>query len=325
MTYHCHSTLADIVKEGFSPAGLRLLTGGKKQFPHRLPYRRADISTVQREKAEHMSISGVQDKISVRLNAGALIPVGTDGEYILKPVPSRLLPQLEADVPANEHLTMQIASQVFRIPTAANACIYLADNSMAYIARRFDRRNGHKIAQEDFCQLSERSPESHGKNYKYESSYQEIGRLLKTYCRAYAIEIEKLFRLILFNYVFSNGDAHLKNFSMHESPYGDYVLTPAYDLICTSLHFPDESRTAMPLFDEYESSFFARNRFYGAEDFLHLADIYGIQPKRAERIVRSFHNERDNAMGLIERSFLSDEAKADYRNRLDDRLFAIRM
>ena len=325
MTRHCHCTLADIKQEGFSPAGLRLLTGGRKQFPHKLPYRRADISTLQLEKAEHMSISGVQDKISVRLRSGALQPVDTDGEYILKPVPSRPIPRLEADVPANEHLTMQIASQVFRIPTAANACIHLADGSMAYIVRRFDRINGARIPQEDFCQLSERSPESHGKNYKYESSYEEIGRLLRTYCKAYAVEIEKLFRLILFNYVFSNGDAHLKNFSMHESSYGDYVLTPAYDLVCTSLHFPEEPRTAMPLFEEYESTSFARNGFYGAEDFLHLADIYGIQPKRAVQILTAFPQARDKALNLIDRSFLSDAAKADYAHRLDDRLQALHM
>jgi serine/threonine-protein kinase HipA len=272
-----------------------------------------------------MSISGVQDKISLKLESGNLVPVDVDGEYILKPTPSRPLPRFEAEVPANEHLTMQIASQVFGIVTAANACICLADESMVYVVRRFDRRNGVRIPQEDFCQLSERSPESHGKSYKYDGSCEEMGRILRSHCKAYAVEIEKLFRLVVFNYVLSNGDAHLKNFSLHESPYGDYVLTPAYDLVCTSLHLPEESRTAIPLFDEYESTFFAKNGFYGAEDFLHLASLYGIQPKRAERILLAFPMGRDNAASLIERSFLSDDAKVDYSRRLDDRLLAIRI
>lgn len=325
MPYRCHSTLADVKAEGFSAAGLKLLTGGKRKFPHRLPYRRSDISAVQLEKADRMSISGVQDKISVRLERGELVPVDADGEYILKPVPSRPLPRFETDVPANEHLTMQIAAQVFKIPTAANACVYLKDKSMACVVKRFDRRGGQKVPQEDFCQLSSRSPESHGNSYKYDGSYEETGHILRDHCQAYAVEIEKLFRLILFNYVFSNGDAHLKNFSLYESPYGDYVLTPAYDLVCTSLHIPNETRTAIRLFDGFESQFYARNGFYGAEDFRHLASLFGIQHHRAEGILLSFPQRRDKATDLISRSFLTDGAKADYAARFEDRLLAIRI
>ena len=324
MSYHCHCTLSDVKREGFSLAGLKLLTGGRKRFPHRLSYGRSDVSVVQQERAESMSISGVQDKISVRLEKGDLVAVDGGGEYILKPLPSRPLPKFEADVPANEHLTMQIAAQVFKIPTAANACIFLNDETMAYVVRRFDRREGRKIAQEDFCQLSARSPESHGTNYKYDGSYEEVGRVLRENCKAYRIEIEKLFRLIVFNYVFSNGDAHLKNFSMCESPYGDYVLTPAYDLVSTSLHLPNESRPALDLFDEYESRFHAANGFYGAEDFLYLAGVFGIPQVRAERTLSSFPEGSARAMALIGRSFLSDDAKADYAARFKDRLQAIR-
>lgn len=325
MSYRCHSILAEVKDEGFSPVGLKLLTGGKRKFPHRLLYGRVDISTVQLETAERMSISGVQDKISVRLVRGELIPVDVAGEYILKPVPSRPLPRFEADVPANEHLTMQIAAQVFKIPTAVNACVYLKDDSMAYVVKRFDRRDGQKVPQEDFCQLSSRSPESHGNSYKYDGSYEEMGRILRVYCKAYAVEVEKLFRLIVFNYAFSNGDAHLKNFSLHESPYGDYVLTPAYDLVCTSLHLPNETRTAIGLFDDFESQFYTQNGFYGATDFFHLANLFGIQHKRAERILLSFPQAHDRVIGLINSSFLSDDAKTDYTARYEDRLLAIRI
>ena len=325
MHYRCHSTLVPMEEEGFSPVGLKLLTGGKRKFPCRLPYRRADISTVQFETADRMSISGVQDKISMCLVRGQLTPVASAGEYILKPVPSRPLPRFEADVPANEHLTMQLAAQRFGIRTAANACLSLEDGSLAYVVKRFDRRDDRKIPQEDFCQLSARSPESHGKNYKYDGSYEETGRILSAHCGAYPVEVEKLFRLIVFNYVFSNGDAHLKNFSLHESPYGDYLLTPAYDLVCTSLHIPNESRTAIDLFDDFESAFYFQNGFYGAEDFLHLAELFGIQHRRAKDILLSFSKEHDSVIDLISRSFLSDDAKSDYRTRYEDRLSAIHL
>lgn len=323
MEHRCHSTLADIQREGFSSAGLKLLTGGNRKFPHRLPFTREDITTVQVEAVEHMSISGVQDKISLRLERGNLVPVKSNGQYILKPVPSLIVPKFAKDIPANEHLTMQIASQVFSISTAANACVYLKDDSMAYVTRRFDYRDGAKVSQEDFCQLSSRSPESHGKSYKYSGSYEEAGRIIREYCKAYIVEIEKLFRLITFNYVFSNGDAHLKNFSLHETPYGDYVLTPAYDLICTSMHFPDESRTALDLFDEYESPLYLRNGYYGKDDFLMLAEIYGIQKPRGQRTLASYGDKTNEVLELVDRSFLSAEARDDYRRRFKDRLKAV--
>ena len=53
------------------------------------------------------------------------------------------------------------------------------------------------------------------------------------------VEIEKYFSLVVFNFLFSNGDAHLKNYSLLESSIGDYLLSPAYDLINTKLHVDD--------------------------------------------------------------------------------------
>jgi serine/threonine-protein kinase HipA len=317
------STLADIRHEGYSRVAGRQLAGANRAFPYRLTFNRTDVIEFRMKTAEHMSISGVQDKISLKLVRGKLVPTEKDGEYILKPVPSADIPLFKNDVPANEHLTMQVASQVFGIATAVNACIFFADGDLAYVTRRFDRRAGSKIGQEDFCQLSNRSEETAGKNYKYDVSYEEVGRILKRRCKAYPVEAEKLFARIVFNYVFSNGDAHLKNFSLYESEFGDYILTPAYDLISTSLHFPDEGRTALHLFDAFESESFRLNAFYKRQDFLKLAELYGINAGRAGRYISQFADKKGRMLDLIGRSFLSDRAKADLRTRLDDRLKAI--
>jgi len=321
----CLSTLAEISREGYSPAAERLLAGGQRKFPHRLTFNRQDVIEFRMKSAEHMSISGIQDKISLKLTRGKLLPTEKDGEYILKPVPSADIPKFKIDIPANEHLTMQIASQVFRISTAVNAAIYFADGELSYITRRFDRRAGIKLAQEDFCQLSNRTEETAGRNYKYSGSYEEAGRILKQYCRVYPVEIEKLYMRIVFNYVISNGDAHLKNFSLIESEFGDHVMSPAYDLICTSLHFPDEARTALDLFDEFETESFARNAFYTRPDFIKLAEYYGMNIKRTERLLDQFCAKRTEVLDLIQRSLLSQQAKADYCARLDDRLTALAM
>ena len=282
---------------------------------------RAELVEVQVRQVEHMSISGVQDKISLRLERGQLVPAQTGGEYILKPVPSATIPHFRDDVPANEHLTMQLAGQLFAIPVPANACVYLRDGELAYVVRRFDRRpDGEKVAQEDFCQLLGRTEDTHGRNYKYDATCEELARVLKRFCQAYPVEVEKLFHRVLFNYLFSNGDAHLKNFSLQQGEDGDYVLTPAYDLLCTSMHFPGESRTALELFDTLESAHVAANGFYGAADFLKLADVYGIKANRARRNLERFAARQAEVEALIAASFLSAAARADYLTRFRDRL-----
>lgn len=49
------------------------------------------------------------------------------------------------------------------------------------------------------------------------------------------VNMERFFTLVVFNYIFANGDAHLKNFSLILDGQ-DYSLAPAYDLLNTSLH-----------------------------------------------------------------------------------------
>lgn len=321
--YRCMSTLRNSQKEGFIPSAARQLAGGNRKFPHRLTFNRMDVVQFRVQAAEHMSISGIQDKISLKLVRGQLGPTETNGEYILKPVPTADIPHFKNDVPANEHLTMQIASQVFGIAVPPNAVIRFADSELAYIVKRFDQRNGQKIGQEDFCQLSNRSEETAGRNYKYDGSYEEVGRILKQFCKAYPVEIEKLFARIVFNYVFSNGDAHLKNFSLFKSDFGDYVLTPAYDLLCTSLHFPTEARTALEMFDAFETESFRQNAFCKRPDFLKLAARYNIRTERAEKVLDRFASGQADAVNLVNRSFLSSDAKQDVLHRLQDRLRAI--
>ena len=53
------------------------------------------------------------------------------------------------------------------------------------------------------------------------------------------VDMERFFELVVFNYIYANGDDHLKNFSVIRQG-GDYRLAPAYDLLNTSLHVRGE-------------------------------------------------------------------------------------
>jgi len=236
------------------------------------------------------------------------------GHYILKPIPPSTQLVAREQAPENEHLTTQIAAQLYSISTAANGLIYFKDGTPAYLTRRFDvRATGGKNQQEDMAQLSGRSGNTHGEHFKYDGTYEEIGRLIEKYVAAYPPALEQFFRLVIFNYLFSNGDAHLKNFSLIQTDMGDYTLSPAYDLMCTVLHTPLESDTALDLYkDSMDSPFYNVFGYYGQADFRTLADKIGIIPLRRDRILTQMLSATELVLQMVKYSSLSEEAKRKY-------------
>ena len=274
------------------------------------------------EHTKRMSISGVQLKYSLRIENKSLVLNEKGGQYLLKPVPvANQLVELES-APENEHLTMQIASQVFGITTAANALIYFRNNQPAYITRRFDlQADGSKFMQEDFAQLTNRTKETQGETFKYEGSYEEIGQLIKRFVAAAPPALEKFFQLVVFNYVISNGDAHLKNFSLMRNEFGEYQLTPAYDLMSTVIHTPQESDTALDLYKgDIESPFFSTNGYYGRPNFMELAKRLEIVEKRAEKILDGFISKKQQMEAMVRNSFLSEKVKGIYISNVKDKI-----
>lgn len=323
----CLSTLRTTKGQAWSRGAVQHLWNGRNVSPI-LTFDLPAFHRFRLERSDRISLSGVQDKISVKLERGHLVPTETDGEYLLKPVPSTPGLSFHNDIPANEHLTMQLAGQIAGIATPPNGLVFFPDGSPAYVVKRFDRDavTGQKRSQEDFSQLSGRSRETHGRNFKYEGSYEDLGRVLERYCPSYAVEIEKLFLLIVFNYAAGNGDAHFKNFSLVPTPLGDHVLSPAYDLVNTRLHLPQESALALELFaDDFETDSFKQNGFHRREDFRELARRFQMKPERAERLLDRVAGLDTKADILLEASLLSADAREGYRHILADRTRALQV
>lgn len=260
------------------------------------------------ENATRMSISGVQEKFSIiqLKNKIRLTKEGEQGTHILKPIPSG---SKNADqMPANEHLTMQIAQQVFGIETAANALIFFGNDDPAYITKRFDvLPGGLKLAQEDFASLAGMSPQTHGTDYKYLGSYWDLFELMRENLPSNKVESLKLFKLLVFNYLFSNGDAHLKNFSIIETPQGDFKLSPAYDLLNSRIHIDDKD------FALDEGLIPARmGQGNVAKQFRLLADYAGIPEKQKNTIMALMVSKTEQVTNLIAASFLKDRIKRSY-------------
>ncbi|REL32978.1 type II toxin-antitoxin system HipA family toxin [Rhodohalobacter sp. SW132] len=325
---YCPGTLAEGF-DTFSPTCLKRVFNGKK-VSHILPYDPPDMSEEDAEKFQQnrkrLSISGVQEKVSLLLekNTLRLTEEGEQGTYILKPIPRDL--RKVDQVPANEHLTMQIARQVFDIHTAENALIFFKNGDPAYITKRFDvAEDGKKIGKEDFATLAGKTAETAGPNFKYEYSYEEMAELVQKYIPAAMVELEKLFSLILFNYLICNGDAHLKNYGVIETKQGDYILSPAYDLINTSLHVDD---TAMALDeglfkDDFTTESFEANAFYAYDDFYEFGLKIGLVESRMVKILNHFRSHQENVQSLTKRSFLNEEMKRAYMDSYLNKLKAL--
>jgi len=275
---------------------------------------KAENMTMYNEHSKRMSISGVQLKYSLKLNGNKLELCETNGQYIIKPIPTADHFEMMEDAPENEHLTMQIASQIFNIKTAHNALICFKDGTPAYITRRFDvKGDGTKYIQEDFAQITNRTKETHGESYKYEGSYLEIGELIKKYVPASMIAIEKFFKVILFNYIFSNGDAHLKNFSLVRNDFGEMELSPSYDLMSTIIHTPGERDTALDLFEkDHESEYYATYGHYGRTEFIEFAKRLGIVEVRYMRVINEFVENESSVYDFIQNSSLSNNSKGSF-------------
>ena len=307
----CPSLLRETGGEsGYSPKALKQLFDGEN-ISCELPYKHFDDNVgidIFNNNSKRISVSGVQIKYSLVADDGILrlTKEGEQGEFILKPVPNNL--RNKEFCPANEHLTMQIASQIFGIKTAANAICFFQNGTPAYITRRFDVTKNGKLKMEDFASIIGKTPND-GHNFKYNSSYEDIAISIRKYIPAWRIEIVKFFKLVLFNYIVANGDAHLKNFAILETPFGDSILSPAYDLMNTALHINDAPfALSSGLFKDGPMTEISR------ETFRRFAIKIGLSEQSTDKILSDFISGKtlDEIEALTTKSFLRTTMQKRY-------------
>lgn len=253
-----------------------------------------------------VAVTGVQPKLSLDLEKqkgepARLTLVGLNGDYILKPSSKEY-----AELPENEDLTMHLAELV-KIRTAKHSLIRLHSGELAYLTKRFDRKNtstssvqAQKIAVEDFCQLSENLTE-----HKYRGSIEKIGKLTHQFTANNGFEVQRLFELVLFSYLTGNADMHLKNFSLIENTLGEYEFSPAYDLLNTALVIADDT-------EESALTINGKKNRLKLNDFNTLAESLKINEKSLKAIYKRFHKILPKWILFIEQSFLSKEMQENY-------------
>lgn len=307
----------------YSLLALKMLFNGEKVSPILdFDFDGVNASSDLQENQNNLSISGVQEKYSAVVEYGhiRLSHPGEQGTFILKPAPLIHL-QTRKQIPANEHLTMQIASQVYGIETAANALCFSVKGQPVYITRRFDVKSDlTKYSMEDFASVLGKTEQGAGSNFKYDGHYAMIADAIRTIVPAWMVETERFFKLVLFNYLYANEDAHLKNFSLINRN-GEYALAPAYDLLNTRLHLEsDDMGLKGGLAPDMEpSDALLRTGHLCRTDFERFGRRIGLPAKRVGRVLDLFMEFPPKVSDLIARSFLNDKMKRAYWRIINQR------
>lgn len=301
----CPITYKECGENKYSKEGLKLLSNRLTELKD-LPLTQEEQLKESARRAAKMSIQGVQPKLSAVLKSAEsrfeIVDIG--GEYIFKPQ-SYFYPEL----PENEDLTMRLAESI-GIEIPLHGLLYSIDRKFTYFIKRFDRYGKNKkLSLEDFAQLSDKSRDT-----KYNSSMEQVIKVIEKFCTFPMIEKMKLFRLTIFNFLIGNEDMHLKNFSLITRN-NKVELSPAYDLINTTIAIGNPiEEIALPILGKKKN--LNKNL---------LIDYFGMEKLNLNNYVISniifkIKSSLTNWKRMIEISFLSDEMRKKYIELLNNRI-----
>ncbi|MGN1239823.1 MAG: HipA domain-containing protein [Paludibacteraceae bacterium] len=271
---------------------------GTTEVPE-LPYDHSQVRQLAKSVIRtQTTVPGVQAKLSMDIqrieHTTRFTIVGLPGRFILKPQTEQY-----AELPENEDLTMHLAEQA-GIAVVPHCLTRFTDDRLVYLSTRIDRTpKGEKVPMEDLCQLSEQLTE-----YKYRGSYEQISKVINRLASAPMLDVVNFWQVVLFSWLTGNSDMHLKNFSLY-APKGNYVLSPAYDLVNTLVVIPSDP-------EELALNLNGKKRKIGWRDFVQAMTRSGVPEKVQENMRKRFVAVLPRWEEMIRNSFLSAEMQEQY-------------
>lgn len=285
----CHKPVE--TNERYHPRCLNRLFDTTRQ--PQIPFGVADLPGIVIKAEGRMSISGVQAKISIRLDktTGTIEAVVTGATHILKPESDRF-PQ----IPQNENLCMNMAEELgMRVPP--HGLFAMSDGKLCYIIKRFDRAgDGSKIPNETTFQIL-------GSADKYTGSLEQVGKAIRTHAANVGLDTIDFFERALFCFLTGNGDMHLKNWALLGQG-KDIALAPCYDLVGSNLYIENEEDSALTINAK-------KNKLKRA-DFEALAKNLQIDAKAAANVFDKLAHAKETLREMIANS----ELRTDLRQEL---------
>ena len=321
---NCHICLKSITSnqkyDHYHDKCLRLLFGTSKIDPVLDFDREEFFSKRSRQHTRRTSISGVQPKLGAKIVEAKLETSGENFTHILKPTPEGF-----SEAAANEHLTMEI-SRNFGIETARCGLVRFKTGDFVYCTLRFDKTPSGYIHQEDMMQALGVHPRLNT-NAKYDAkSYEDVGIFLRE--KASLPIVKEFFRRVLFNFLMSNDDYHLKNISIqyvHGYPHS-IKLAPHYDALNTGVFGLQESELALDLLNSNDgfSQPYQEWGYHTKGCFDEFAEKLGLPQKSVNSIYRAMLSNKEKVGMLVDNSLLSEDNKVKFKEEVDSRFTKFR-
>ncbi len=267
-----------------------------------------DRQNLRRIAEEHLargeSVTGSQEKFSMKYRYRDKAMVVPGFSYIVKPMQPNH-PEIK-DLPRVEHVIMRFADAV-GLGVAPTGFIKLRDGTDAFITRRFDRAtDGSLIHAEDLAQAT---GDTRGVGHTYNGSHEAIARTLmhrladKIRSRSSRL---RFLRATIFNYIFGNTDAHLKNHSIiwerdHEGCFA-FSLAALYDIVPCLLYTDDGDELGLPLGGKTKG--FARKNF---DD---LAELLNLRTREIDLFIAEIRDKRSLLIELA-RAYAIDQGRVE--------------
>ena len=178
-------------------------------------------------------------------------------------------------VALNEHLCMQVARRV--MPAAQTE---VSDDGQALVVHRFDvDEHGQPLwGMEDFCSLLGLRPAA-----KYDTTWERIAKAVRDHVPGAQrlATFRQLATTLLLTYALRNADCHAKNLALLYTSRANAHLSPAYDMLTTSVYAGFQHNP--PAIDFMGKRTWAPGK--NLQKF--IAATFGIQPKEQQHMVQA--------------------------------------
>jgi serine/threonine-protein kinase HipA len=207
-------------------------------------------------------------------------------------------------VALNEHLCMQVASRV--MPTAKTE---VSEDGQALVVHRFDvDENGQPHwGMEDFCSLLGLRPSA-----KYDTTWERIAKAVRDHVPgAQRLDTNRqLATILLLTYALRNADCHAKNLALLYTSRADVHLSPAYDMLTTSVYAGFQHNP--PGIEFMGKKTWAPGK--NLQKF--IAATFGIQPKEQQHMVQAISDAVADVGPLVRQAMAQHPGFEDIGKRM---------
>lgn len=207
-------------------------------------------------------------------------------------------------VALNEHLCMQVARRV--MPTAKTE---VSDDGQALVVHRFDvdEHGQAHWGMEDFCSLLGLRPAA-----KYDTTWERIAKAVRDHVPgAQRLDTyRQLATTLLLTYALRNADCHAKNLALLYTRRADVHLSPAYDMLTTSVYAGFQHNPPGIEFMGKKTWTPGKN----LQKF--IAATFGIQPKEQQHMVQAISDAVADVGPLVRQAMAQHPGFEDIGKRM---------